>query len=123
MALMTRTFGDDIVDLRDVLDKYREVTSVPYKELDDEDRAFIRMFEQLEEELTSVEDYAYNEPTLIKDTYFTDYAIEFADSVYGINDSMDWPFNRIDWDAAADDLKMDYIEFEIGPYTYYGRNY
>lgn len=59
--------------------------------------------------------------TLVPDGSFEDYARETAESIGAIEKDMGWPCNRIDWEAAADDLKMDYASFDIRGETYWGR--
>jgi hypothetical protein len=48
--------------------------------------------------------------TLIRDSYFTDYAQQLADDIGAIDRDAKWPTNHIDWEAAADELKQDYTE-------------
>jgi hypothetical protein len=90
---------------------------------DEDDREFLAMFEELEQQLwTDIEEIAHGyDPVLILDTYFAEYAQDFAESIGAINRDVGWPLSHIDWDSAADSLKMDYTQFKIGNYTYYGR--
>lgn len=48
------------------------------------------------------------DPALIADSYFERYAEELAEDIGAIPHDAQWPANRIDWEAAADDLRMDY---------------
>jgi hypothetical protein len=50
---------------------------------------------------------------------FTQYAEELANDIgaIGVN-SYEWPINHIDWDSAAEELKMDYSEVEWQGTTY-----
>lgn len=53
-------------------------------------------------------DWEYGE-TLIKDDYFTEYAEELARDIGAVDRDTDkWPYNHIDWEAAAEELKQDY---------------
>jgi hypothetical protein len=53
-------------------------------------------------------DWEYGE-TLIRDSYFEQYAQDLAEDIGAVNNDTDkWPFNHIDWEAAADELKQDY---------------
>ena len=60
----------------------------------------------------------------IEDSDFEDYAQELAEEVCAdwrlIRDGR-WPFSCIDWEKAADELKVDYTEFEWQGYTYWTR--
>lgn len=61
-------------------------------------------------------DWEYGE-TIIPEDDFVDYAKELAEDLSGMREH-GWPFCHIDWDAAAESLKMDHIEA-----TYRGRGY
>lgn len=60
----------------------------------------------------------------IDEADFAEYAEELATDlgIIGSNGSYSWPFTRIDWDAAADDLKADYTSFEWEGTTYLVRS-
>ena len=61
--------------------------------------------------------------TLIRDSYFEEYARELAEGVSDYNArSESWPFTCIDWEKAAEELKQDYTYEELGSYTYWFRN-
>lgn len=59
--------------------------------------------------------------TLIRESYFKDYAQELAEDIGAVNPNASWPNNCIDWDMAARDLRMDYTSTDIGGVTYYFR--
>ena len=59
--------------------------------------------------------------TLIRDSYFEDHARELADEIGAVKADASWPNNFIDWDAAANALKMDYTSTEIDGVTYWYR--
>ena len=50
--------------------------------------------------------------TLINDDNWVEYAQQLADDASGVKE--DWPHRHIDWDAAADELKLDYTEVRYG---------
>jgi lipid II:glycine glycyltransferase (peptidoglycan interpeptide bridge formation enzyme) len=56
--------------------------------------------------------------TLVRNCYFTTYARELAEEMTDISNNT-WPFNHIDWEAAADALKMDYNEIEFDGVIYW----
>lgn len=60
--------------------------------------------------------------TLIRESYFEDYARDFADDIGAIKRDMAWPCNHIDWAAAADELKTDYTEIDFGGVPYLVRS-
>ena len=59
--------------------------------------------------------------TLIRESYFEDYARELAEDIGAIQKDMSWPCNHIHWDAACDELKQDYIEIDFDGVTYFIR--
>lgn len=59
--------------------------------------------------------------TLIRASYFTEYAEQLADDIGAIDRDAKWPLDHIDWEAAAEALKIDYTESEFDGVTYYMR--
>lgn len=59
--------------------------------------------------------------TLIRDSYFEDYARELAEDIGAIPDDAKWPCNCIDWEKAARELQMDYTSAEFDGVTYWAR--
>lgn len=59
--------------------------------------------------------------TLIADNYFETYAEELADDIGAIDRDARWPINCIDWEAAANQLKVDYSTIEIEGDKYWYR--
>lgn len=65
-------------------------------------------------------DWKYGE-TLIRDSYFRDYAEQLADDIGAIDRNASWPVNCIDWDQAARELQMDYSAVDFDGVTYWIR--
>jgi hypothetical protein len=59
--------------------------------------------------------------TLIRESYFTDYAQEFAEEIGAVPNNAQWPCTCIDWSQAARELKMHYSSAEYDGVTYYFR--
>lgn len=59
--------------------------------------------------------------TLIRDSYFKTYAMDYADDIGAIKRDAGWPNSCIDWDQAADELQMDYTAIEFDGVTYWVR--
>ncbi len=59
--------------------------------------------------------------TLIRDSYFKEYAQQLADDIGAIDASAGWPMSCIDWDQAARELQQDYSSVEFGDVTYWYR--
>jgi hypothetical protein len=68
---------------------------------------------------------ANNEPTLIADSYFEDYAKQWADEVGYVSDSENARnplLNFIDWPAWAEHLKTDFHDVELAGATFLYRD-
>jgi antirestriction protein len=59
--------------------------------------------------------------TLIRDSYFKDYAMELADDIGAVDNNARWPMTCIDWNQAARELRMDYSSVEFDGVTYWYR--
>lgn len=84
----------------------------------DEARTILESIEEIES--AGLADWEYGE-TLIREDYFTEYAQELAADIGAVDKDASWPNSYIDWNAAADALKMDYTEVEYRGTTYYAR--
>lgn len=83
------------------------------------------------EELTALEaladeaegccDWQHGE-TLVRDSYFQEYAQELAESCGMVPDNLTWPCNCIDWEHAARELRYDYTSVEFNGVTYWVRS-
>lgn len=61
--------------------------------------------------------------TLVRETYFKDYAQELADDLHGERMAKnEWPFSCIDWEKAARELQYDYTGADWDGVTYYFRS-
>ena len=59
--------------------------------------------------------------TLIRDSYFQDYAQERAEECGMIDTDAKWPMTCIDWEKAARELQYDYSSVEVNGVTYWTR--
>lgn len=59
--------------------------------------------------------------TLIRDSYFQDYAQELAEECGMIDNKIGWPHTCIDWEKAARELQWDYSSVEVNGVTYWTR--
>jgi len=132
---MTRTIDkyQDVMDSRDVIERIEELgdmlddtnavadelTSDEKQELKDELEALVSL--QSEAEGYS-EGWKYG-ATLIRDSYFQNYAQELADDIGATNSDAahSWPLTCIDWDQAARELQQDYTSVEFDGVTYWVR--
>lgn len=144
---MSKTISnqDDVIDSRDVIERIEELESeiqdacdaynekhnteldteafLDCEDADEPDQDDIdeyRALKKLEEEASSSPDWPYGE-TLIRESYFQDYAEELAEDCGMVPKNLGWPCDFIDWAAAADALKQDYYEVDFAGETYYIR--
>ena len=59
--------------------------------------------------------------TLIRDSYFEDYAKELANEIGAIDSKAGWPNNCIDWERAARELQQDYTCISFDGVDYWVR--
>lgn len=59
--------------------------------------------------------------TLVRDSYFQEYAQDLAEDIGAVNRDATWPNNCIDWEQAAKELKVDYSTVEFDGVTYWYR--
>jgi hypothetical protein len=114
---------DDIIDSRDVIERIEELQGLdadPESGLEAEEAAELAALVALAEQGEAFEDWKYGE-TLIRDSYFVDYAKEYADDVVGNLKTMGWPFNHIDWEAAAEEIQTDYTSIDFDGVAFWVR--
>lgn len=97
-------------ELVDILNDEDEVYSVDeQKDAQDELDTLL----ELESEIGSLEECARNGVYFIDEDYFVEYAKELAYDIGAVSNDIEWPNYHIDWEAAANDLRMDYTEVEF----------
>ena len=107
----------DIIDSRDVIERIDELED----SLDSDEAAELAALKALAEEASDyAPDWEYGE-TLIRDSYFKDYAQELAEDCCDMPADAAWPFRCIDWAQAARELQMDYTAVEFDGVTYWVR--
>lgn len=129
----------DIIDLRNMIERFEELeaecANIDNESLNDFDETELDQWENLEEYraihglIDELKGYGGDEQwrgdwypiTLIRDTYFTDYAQELAGDIGAINPEFGWPHNCIDWDRAASELQGDYSQVEFCGVAYWYR--
>lgn len=88
---------------------------------DADNQAELESLKELADEGEGCEDWEYG-ATLIRYSYFRDYAMELAEDIGAIKHDAGWPNNCIDWDQAARELQMDYTSVSFNGVTYYVRS-
>lgn len=114
--------SDDLIDSRDVIARIEELTDAAAEsELDAEQTDELVALQSLADEASGyAADWEHGE-TLIRDSYFKEYAQELAEDIGAINADATWPNNCIDWDQAADELKQDYTSVTFDGVEYWIR--
>lgn len=129
MSNTTLDLTDDIIDIRDIIERYEyledSVLSVSAEEADCDELEEALILGKLLDELKG---YGGDEQwrgdwypvTLIRETYFAEYAEDL------VRDIGDLPreipsYIEIDWEATAKNLLGDYSDVEIDGVTYYYR--
>ena len=116
----------DVTDSRDIIARIERVESdLEQARIDGDDTADLEVelkaLEAFAEEASGyAPDWHYGE-TIIHEDYFVAYAGQLADEIGAINKEAEWPLTHIDWEAAADDLKMDYSVVGFNGFNYYIR--
>lgn len=114
----------DIFDSRDVIDLIAELeaeTEGLEKYEAPMSYAYLRFLTELNEAgQDSTVDWQYG-ATVIRDSYFTEYAQVLAEDIAAIPDNVGWPLNCIDWQRAARELQMDYTPIEWVGLTFWVR--
>lgn len=80
-----------------------------------------KALKELAEQAESYGDWRYGE-TLVRDSYFANYAQQLAEDIGAVNANASWPNNCIDWEQAARELKMDYTSVYFGGVEYWLRS-
>lgn len=130
--------NDDIIDSRDVIERIEELRAEWDEATGDhwEDYALsgddwavglgedgaeeLEQLMSLQEQAEGYSDWLYG-ATLIRDSYFEDYARQLAEDIGAIDEDARWPACHIDWSAAADSLQMDYTSVDFAGVTYWIR--
>ncbi len=122
---------EDILDSRDVEARIEELESDREEFYDDEHAVReVGEFED-QDELDALRDFRKEAQgycsdwdhgeTLIRDSYFVEYAEQLADDIGAINRNATWPLTCIDWEQAANELKVDYTSAEFDGVEYWFR--
>ena len=114
--------NSDIIDSRDVIVRIEELEELEeLEEIEEDEKEELESLQALAEQGESYGgDWQYGS-TLIRDSYFEEYAQDYAESCGAMNDSMSWPYTYIDWEGAANELQMDYTSIDFNGVDYWVR--
>ncbi len=111
-----------MIDTRDLLDEMEELEAASeLGRLGDTDQERLDALRVLRDEIEDYSDDSFSDGIfLIPESDFVEYAREFAEDVGLVKDDVSWPYTCIDWDKAADELRMDYslVTFDGVDYLY-----
>lgn len=116
--------SSEFIDVRDLAEDLNLINAVYCEEpLDPSVLEYRReMYALLEASGNSdLWEWGNNEPTLIPESEFVEYAKQLHDDINGNGEMRGWPYTCIDWDKAADELKQDYTTVEFEGRTLYYR--
>ena len=82
----------------------------------------LRILKALQEEAEDCAGDWHYGATLIRDSYFTEYAQQLAEDIGEISRSCHWPNTCIDWEQAANELKNDYSCIDFDGVEYWVRS-
>lgn len=108
---------EDIIDSRDIIARIEYLEGTEDEDEASELAALNKLSEQAE---GYAADWQYGE-TLIRDSYFKEYAQELAKDIGAIDRNASWPNTCIDWEQAARELQMDYTAVDFDGVTYWVR--
>jgi hypothetical protein len=127
--------GQDVIDSRDIIERLEELETdrsiaedesrTALLDFDDEYGEELEALKALENDANCSPDWIHGE-VLINESYFTDYIEELIKDCYEMPSEIDsgqWPYRHMtmDYDSAADEAKIDYIEVDFDGSTYYIR--
>jgi hypothetical protein len=114
--------GMDIIDSRDIIARINWLESEPDDDdlLTEEEQEELEALQKLQMDCEDYSEWGYG-MTLIRDSYFEEYAEGLAEDIGAIDRNANWPLNHIDWEAAANDLKMDHTCVDFDGVDYWFR--
>lgn len=117
--------NEGVIDVRDVIERFESIN-------DDEENTDpddLNERDDLAELLADLRGNGGDEQwqgdwypiTLVRDSYFTDYAQRFAEDIGAVKNDAAWPHSCIDWERAANEFQQDYTSVEFAGTTYWYR--
>lgn len=117
---------DDVIDSRDVIARIEELEGIVppsdedegYTNEEHEELATLRALADECEQYAS--DWEYGE-TLIRDSYFADYARELLEDTETLPKDLPW-YVVVDWEATAEHIQGDYTRVDFDGVDYWIRS-
>lgn len=116
---------DDIIDSRDVIERIEELEAEieereGYGDCMSDEVGELTILKDLAIECENCPDWPHGE-TLIRDSYFEEYAQYLAEDCGMLALDHGWPNNCIDWEQAAEELQVDYMDIQFDGVEYWIR--
>lgn len=121
------TNGDDLIDSRDVIARIKYLRVADSEVSGDESEELAALDGLAGDACYPASDWRHTPTllrdgvTLIRDSYFEDYARELAEDIGAVDSEMSWPYSCVDWERAARELQMDYTSVDFDGVTYWIR--
>ncbi len=118
--------GANVIDMRQLWERKVELELDTSSLLDEEEREELRKLDQFFAEESQESEPGnhgeFDEPTLVLDSHFEDYARELAEQIAPtpeVKEALEtWPYRYVDWARAAEELRHDYTEVSLDGNTY-----
>ncbi len=133
--MVTSFANEDVFDSRGVQERIDELQEIEDNiisdneeledgdepaEMDADEKEELDTLKAFKEEVDSSE-WGYG-LGFVQESYFEDYARETAEDIGAIDPKATWPNDCIDWEKAADELRMDYSAVELEGIIFYYRS-
>lgn len=117
--------SDDVIDSRDVIARIEELEALQVDDAENwtlEDHDELMALRELASDGEDSPGWVHGE-SLIRESYFTDYIRELIADCYEMPKEINsgaWPYRHfnLDYEAAAEEAKVDYSELDFGGVTY-----
>jgi len=122
--------SDDVIDSRSIIERIAQLESEledadpldPENEPNEDDVNELRILRAFAIEGNDTTSEWADGVTLVRDSYFEDYARELAYDIGAYNGDESWPNTCIDWEKAAKDLQYDYSIVSFDGVDYWVQN-
>lgn len=113
--------GADVLDSRDIEERISDLKAMIETDPHDEDaREELEGWLELKGQLDHSPNWEHG-MQVIHDNYFEDFAQQLAEDIGAIDREAGWPACHIDWEAAAESLRMDYTHAKVRGHEYWAR--
>lgn len=113
--------GESVIDSREVIALIEELRDIPVtRRTDDEHDELINLVRLAHDGERASDEWTHG-VALVRDSYFVDYARQYAEEIGALSGSESWPHNCIDWEYAASELQSNYTSIDFDGVIYWMR--